>query len=228
MQNYQERDEEALNGGLARLRIWGAGMFLLVPHTILCYKGGQRSRAACAAGSGARSPDAKGSTFSFRRGRLICDDSVKEESSVDEQSAKDVKIWTGHRDITLEELAIIQPGMGTIMPEIGQRAWKLFYAAKAGNWVLANFQLKEVRELMEKAAFIRPKYEQNLEQFLSEKWTPLEEAIKKENFALFEERFQESITAANSYHELQDKGFIVWKLPANPPPDLDLNPKPGA
>jgi len=159
---------------------------------------------------------------------LICDDSVKEESSVDEQSAKDVKIWTGHRDITLEELAIIQPGMGTIMPEIGQRAWKLFYAAKAGNWVLANFQLKEVRELMEKAAFIRPKYEQNLEQFLSEKWTPLEEAIKKENFALFEERFQESITAANSYHELQDKGFIVWKLPANPPPDLDLNPKPGA
>ncbi len=147
---------------------------------------------------------------------------------MDEQSAKDIKIWTGHRDISLEELAITGPGMGTIMPEIGQRAWKLYYAAQAGNWVLANFQLKEVRELMEKAAFIRPKYEPNLEQFLGENWTPLEDAIKKEDFALFEARFQEAIKAANSYHELQDKAFIVWKLPENPPPDLDLRPKPRA
>jgi inorganic triphosphatase YgiF len=145
---------------------------------------------------------------------------------VDESNAKDLKVWTGHREITLEEIAIIQPGLGRIMPQIGQRVWKLFYAAKAGNWVLANFQLKEVRELMELGAFTRPKYEQNLEQFLTENWAPLEDAIKKEDFALFEERFHEAVKAANNYHELQDKGFIVWKLPDDPPPDLDLTPKP--
>jgi len=144
---------------------------------------------------------------------------------VDEQTAKDIKIWTGHRDITLDELAAVQPGMGTIMPEIGQRAWKLFYAAQAGNWPLANFQLKEVRELMEKAAFIRPKYEQNLEQFLAENWTPVAEAIQKEDFSMFQERFHKAIQAANSYHELQDKPYIQWKLPDAPPADLDLRPK---
>src|SRR6266498_2356655 len=149
---------------------------------------------------------------------------MREGCLVDDQSAKDIKIWTGHRDITLEELAIIQPGMGTIMPEIGQRAWKLYYAAKARNWPLANFQLKEVRELMEKAAFIRPKYEQNLEQFLAENWAPLENAIKSEDFAAFEEGFHKAIQAANSYHELQDKPFIQWKLPDHAPPDLDLTP----
>lgn len=147
---------------------------------------------------------------------------------MDEQSAKDIKIWTGHRDITLDELAAVQPGMGTIMPEIGQRAWKLFYAAQARNWPLANFQLKEVRELMEKAAFIRPKYEPNLEQFLAENWTPVAEAIQKEDFSMFEERFHKAIQAANSYHELQDKPYIQWKLPDAPPPDLDLRPKGGS
>jgi len=145
---------------------------------------------------------------------------------VDELNPKDLKVWTGHREMSLEEIAIIQPGLGWIMPAIGQRAWKLFYAAKASNWVLANFQLKEVRELMELGSFTRPKYEQNLEQFLTENWIPLEEAIKKEDFSLFEERFQKAIQAANAFHELQDKGYIVWKLPDSPPPDLDLTPKP--
>lgn len=145
---------------------------------------------------------------------------------MDEINAKDLKVWTGHREMTLEEIGAIQPGLGWIMPAIGQRAWKLFYAAKESNWVLANFQLKEVRELMELGAFTRPKYEQNLEQFLTENWAPLEEAIKQENFALFEECFHKAIQAANAFHELQDKGYIVWKLPDQPPPDLDLTPKP--
>ncbi len=77
----------------------------------------------------------------------------------DDKTLKDVTVWSGHREMTLEDIAVIQPGLGRIMPEIGIRTWKLYYAAKAGNWPLAKFQLKEVRGLMELGAFTRPKYE---------------------------------------------------------------------
>ena len=41
-------------------------------------------------------------------------------------------------------MATIQPGLARIMPEIGARTWKLFYAAKAQNWPMAKFQYKEI------------------------------------------------------------------------------------
>jgi hypothetical protein len=143
----------------------------------------------------------------------------------DDKTLKDVTVWSGHREMTLEDIAVIQPGLGRIMPEIGIRTWKLYYAAKAGNWPLAKFQLKEVRGLMELGAFTRPKYEENLNQFLVESWKPLEDAIAREDFAAFEALFHKAIESANAYHELRDKPYIRWKLPDMPPPDLDLTPR---
>jgi hypothetical protein len=143
----------------------------------------------------------------------------------DDKTLKDVTVWSGHREMTLEDIAVIQPGLGRIMPEIGIRTWKLYYAAKAGNWPLAKFQLKEVRGLMELGAFTRPKYEENLNQFLAESWKPLEDAIAREDFPAFEALFHKAIESANAYHELRDKPYIRWKLPDMPPPDLDLTPR---
>ena len=129
------------------------------------------------------------------------------------------------RKLTGEDLAAMQPGLARLMPDIGARVWKLYYAAQAKNWPLAKFQLKEIRGLMELAAFTRPKYEENLNQFLAEKWKPLEDALGREDFKAFESRFHEAIEAANAYHELRDKPYIRWKLPETPPPDLDLTPR---
>jgi hypothetical protein len=111
------------------------------------------------------------------------------------------------------------------MPDIGNRTWKAYYAAKAGHWPLAKFQVKEIRGLMELGAFTRPKYEDNLNQFLEENWKPLEDAIAKEDFAAFETAFHKAVEAGNAFHELRDKWYIKWKLPASPPPDLDLTPR---
>jgi hypothetical protein len=144
-----------------------------------------------------------------------------------EESVKDVKVWTGHREMTLEEVATIQPGLGRIMPEIGTRTWKLYYAARARNWPLAKFQADEVKKLMELATVTRPKYEENLNDFLSEKWIAVEDAIENGDFGRFEQAFHAAVEAANAYHELRDKPYIRWRLPDNPPPDLDLTPRKG-
>ena len=97
--------------------------------------------------------------------------------------------------------------------------------AKAENWPMAKFQYKEIRGLMELGAFMRPKHEEALNQYLEENWKPLEKAIDDKDFAAFEKAFNEAIDMANAYHELKDKPYIRWKLPDAPPPDMDLKPR---
>ncbi|MBI3304533.1 MAG: hypothetical protein HYZ72_20920 [Deltaproteobacteria bacterium] len=137
----------------------------------------------------------------------------------------EVGVWTGHREMTVEEIGIIQPGLGRIMPEIGQRTWKLYYAAKNEHWELAKFQWKEIQELMELGGFTRPKHEEALNQFLAEDWPPVGKAIENKDFAAFETAFLHAIEQANAYHELKEKPYIRWQLPSQPPPDLDMRPR---
>jgi hypothetical protein len=141
------------------------------------------------------------------------------------EKLKALTVWSGHREMSLEEVATIQPGLGRIMPEIGQRTWKLYYAAKAENWPLATFQAKEIKGLMELGAFTRPKHEDALNKFMEENWKPVQDAINKKDFRTFEQAFHQAVEAANAYHDLKDKPYIVWRLPETPPPDLDLRPR---
>lgn len=138
---------------------------------------------------------------------------------------KEITGFSGHRHMSLDEIAALQPGLARIMPDIGTRAWKLYYAAKAANWPLANFQLKEIKELMEFGMFTRPKYEGDLEEFMNVQMAAMDKAIKGQNFEAFETAFNEAISQANAYHEKYDKPFLRWKLPQMPPLDLDVTPR---
>lgn len=142
-----------------------------------------------------------------------------------QDKVKALTFWSGHREMAIEDVAAIQPGLGRLMPEVGARTWKLFYAAKAGNWPLAKFQYKEIKGLMELGAFTRPKHEEALNQFLAENWKPIEAAIEKQDLAAFEDAFHKAVDAGNAYHELKDKPYLVWKLPDTPPPDLEMKPR---
>ncbi len=134
-------------------------------------------------------------------------------------------VSTGHRLMTVEDIARIQPGLGRLMPEVGGRTWKLYYAARAENWPLAVFQAKEIKKLIDLCAFTRPKHEEALVQFLQKNWTPLQEAMARKDASGFEEAFHKAVKAANAYHKLKGKPYIVWKLPQTSPPDLDMRPQ---
>ena len=132
------------------------------------------------------------------------------------------------RKLTGEDIAAMQPGLARLMPDIGARVWKLYYAAQAKNWPLAKFQLKEAKKLMELGALTRPKYEENLGKFIDENVKPMMAAIEAEDLATFNAEFDKSVEQANAYHELYDKPFLRWKVPSQPPPDLDMTPRPKA
>jgi hypothetical protein len=122
----------------------------------------------------------------------------------------------------LADLGELMPGMAEIMPLIGGRIWKCYYAGKAQNQKLAAFQLKEAVNLLEKGAILRPKYEDDVEEFVSGVVASIKRAIDAEDWATFEAEFTVMIDQANAYHEKYDKGFLRWKMPDEAPPDLDL------
>ena len=65
---------------------------------------------------------------------------------------------TKHGELTLDQLAELQPGLGQLMPLVSERYWILYYAAKGGNWSLAHYQLRSLRSLWKKMSTTRPKY----------------------------------------------------------------------
>ena len=133
--------------------------------------------------------------------------------------------FSGKRDMAIDEIAMIQPGLGRIMPEIGARTWKLFYAGKAENWPNALYQWKETKKHFELGAYTRPKHEEAIEEYLRDHWAPLEKAIQAEDLEAFLKAFDAAVDAANAWHEKKDKPYIRWKVPDHPPPDLDLTPR---
>jgi hypothetical protein len=142
-----------------------------------------------------------------------------------DENSEEIRGYSGHRYWSLDELAMVQPGLARIMPDIGRRAGLLIHAARAENWPLAKFQIDEIRELMELGSLTRPKYQFDLEEFIEKNLGELEKAVKSQDLAKFEEEFAVAVRQANAYHDKHNKKFLVWKTPDTPPPDMDLTPR---
>src|SRR5579864_347553 len=131
----------------------------------------------------------------------------------------EIKIKGG--SFELSDLGHLLPGMAEVMPLVGGRIWKCYYAGKARNKQLAAFQLSEAVNLMEKGAILRPKYSDDMDEFISQIVADVRKAIESEDWDTFERLFDSMIDQANAYHEKYDKGFLRWKMPSEPPNDLD-------
>ena len=134
-------------------------------------------------------------------------------------------IETGKGSFGLDELGPLMPGMAEIMPLVGGRIWKCYYAGMARNQPLARFQLKEAVNLMEKGAFLRPKYHENMDKFIATEVEAVKKAIESEDWDGFEAAFRVMVEQANAYHDLYEKPYLRWKIPSEPPPDLDMTPR---
>ena len=141
------------------------------------------------------------------------------------QIVNEMRFWGGKYEIAIDELAMIQPGTSRIMPEIGEKTWKLYYAGEATNWPLAKYYWKECKKLFELVSVTRPKHEDAIDEYLRDSWAPIESAIKDENWDSFKKAFDQCVDDANAWHEKKDKGYIRWKLPEMPPPDVDFEPR---
>ncbi|HEY0492406.1 MAG TPA: hypothetical protein VGD57_02965 [Candidatus Dormibacteraeota bacterium] len=135
---------------------------------------------------------------------------------------------TRHAELTLDQLAELQPGLADLMPAVGDRYWIAYYAAMGGNWALARYQLRHLAILLRRGAVTRPKHAVNLREYERSSIGPLLEAIQVRDFAAFSRAYSEATMVANRLHVELGHPDIVWRLPDHPPAQLDLGPQPEA
>jgi hypothetical protein len=131
----------------------------------------------------------------------------------------------GKAEFGLDQLASIQPGMARLMVEVSDRMWKCYHSGKARNRPLARYQLSEATKIMKASILVRPKYTDAMQRFIGAELATLRAVIEAEDWDRFEAVFAEVVRATNRYHVEFEKGFLVWKVPADPPHDLDLTPQ---
>jgi hypothetical protein len=137
----------------------------------------------------------------------------------------EARFTTGFTEMAVEDLALTTTRLGSLMLDVGQRTWVLYYAAKAGNWRFAQSQFREISELLQVGALLRPDYAPHFEEFLGAGWAAVGQAIEATDFAAFDPAFAGAIKQVNAYHEATHRAFIRWKLPQMPPMFLDLEPR---
>jgi hypothetical protein len=116
----------------------------------------------------------------------------------------------GKRDLSLDELALMQPGMDRLMAEVGTRTHRLYYAAHARNWRLAEYFYRSIVKQLRLCASSRPKYAEEMERYLNE------------DCAAFASTYARMIDRANELHGVFGKPWIRWVTPATAPEEFDF------
>ncbi len=136
----------------------------------------------------------------------------------------EVKAKTPHGEMTIDQLAQIQPGMAAIMKEVGERYTATYYAAKGGNWKLAAYHLNMVRVAFKTANVTRPKFKEDLAAFDSEYLLPIFKAIQAQDWSEFEKAFRRGEVGSDNYHDKRGYPHIRYVLPKDPPTNLYQGP----
>ncbi len=134
----------------------------------------------------------------------------------------EVRAKTPHGEMSIDQLAEIQPGMAAIMKEVGERFTHAYYAAKGGNWKLAAHQLNQLRAQFKIAKVTRPKFTDDLTAYDKEYLQPIFKAIHDQDWAQFEEAFKKGEVGSDIYHDKRGYPHIRYVLPGSPPPNLHL------
>jgi len=124
----------------------------------------------------------------------------------------------------LKSLAELQPGLGTVMIEYGNRFTTMYYAAQGGNWGMADYQLKEMREIQEVGETTRPGRAKMLKAFEADNLDKLAATIKAKDLKKFNAAFKETVTECNSCHAANDFPFIKYQLPKASPSPTSTKP----
>lgn len=129
-------------------------------------------------------------------------------------------IREGDLESRVDALASIQPGLGVVMHEIGYRFAAVYWAAKGGNWGLAQYQLKELGEAQEVAEVTRPHRQEMLKAFEDSYLAPLRKTVEAQDSEGFGKRFVEAQQGCNACHSAMGYGFIQVHVPESPVPGI--------
>jgi hypothetical protein len=135
-----------------------------------------------------------------------------------------VKAKTPYGEMTIDQLADLQPGMAKVMKEVGERFTLTYYAAKGGNWKLAAYHLNQLRGAFKIAKVTRPKFAEDLAAFDKDYLQPIFKAIHDQSWEGFEAAFRNGEKGSDFYHDKRSVSYIRYTLPGHVPSNLHQGP----
>lgn len=111
-----------------------------------------------------------------------------------------------------------QPCLGEIMGEIQMHHAKLWFAGINNNWPLSEYQIEEIKELIEEATEIESSSpEVKTISMIYPAIDSLEKSIHHKDVKAFKSSFQLLTNACNKCHTTNHYGFNVITIPSIPP-----------
>lgn len=123
------------------------------------------------------------------------------------------------------------PGLVEFMMAVQSHHSKLWLAGSARNWELADYQVDELKELLEDIAKRVPDYKgtpvgKMIEAVTMPPISDIESAIKNRDGTKFMAAFDRLTAACNACHEAANRSFIVVQRPATSPfPNQSFAPR---
>jgi len=113
------------------------------------------------------------------------------------------------------------PGLEQFMNVILMEHNKLWFAAKARNWPLAEYQLGEIKEVMGDVQDLVPTFKNlpladMLDAVITKEIVALEKSIEAKDYKAFVSGYDKLTQACNVCHQGTENGFIVIQRPARP------------
>jgi hypothetical protein len=113
------------------------------------------------------------------------------------------------------------PGLEQFMNVILMEHNKLWFAAKARNWPLAEYELGEIKEVMGDVQDTVPVFKNlpladMIDVVITKEIVALEKAIEAKDFKQFAAGYDKLNAACNACHQGTENGFVVIKRPTQP------------
>jgi len=111
-----------------------------------------------------------------------------------------------------------KPGLGEFMLGIQVHHAKLWFAGKAGNWPLADFEAKEIHETLDDIrSYCTDRPELAYLPMITAPLDSLESAISNKDFIRFQRGFNLLTITCNNCHQITKHAFNVIQVPVTPP-----------
>ena len=113
------------------------------------------------------------------------------------------------------------PGLEQFMNVILIEHNKLWFAAKARNWPLAEYQLGEIKEIMGDVQDFVPTFKNlpladMLDAVITKEIATLEKAIEAKDYKAFTSGYDKLTAACNACHQGTGNDFVVIRRPTRP------------
>ena len=123
----------------------------------------------------------------------------------------------------------VNPGLGTVMIEYGQRMSKIWFSGQAKNWDQIRYQLDEMKEIQETGEVDRPARADALKAYEATYLAAIDKAALAKDAGQFDTAYKAALSGCNSCHKsakgtnnsdnspIPSYGFIKVQIPTSDP-----------